>query len=319
MRTEDRMSNAIPIPGSPHGATVWSTWIQSVEWIDPDRERRFRDEVRDILWPVLGLRKGGVAVDVGCGGGALTRALARWMGPGCTVYGIDRDANFLEYARRRAREERLSRRTRYLEGDARSLPLPDDTVDAVTSYTVAEHVPDSRRLIEEKIRVCRKGGRVSVMQASGESVGSSPTRSSAPSRRERELWRPLERAYQRQIHRRWGVGSGGTGMDGFRSAFEEMGLRDIMLDGFAVTHSFDDARRSSKEALQCLQAQENWILHGIQGCAALLAHPLPRGHLASLRRCVRARFRKQRRWIETGVRTWEFRVSLSWVVSGRVP
>jgi SAM-dependent methyltransferase len=275
--------------------------------------------VRDVLWPVLGLRKGGVAVDVGCGGGALTRALARWLGPGCTVYGIDRDANFLEYARRRAREERLSRRTRYLEGDALSLPLPDGIADAVTSYTVAEHVPDPRRFAQEQIRVCRRGGRVSIMQASGKCVRSSPTRSSAPSRRERELWKPLERAFERHIHRRWGVGAQDTGVDGFRSIFEEMGLCEIMLDGFAVTHSLDDARISKEEALQWLQTQEEWILDGVDRCAALLARPLPAGHLASLRRCIQARFRKQRRCIETGVRTWEFRVSLSWVVSGRVP
>jgi SAM-dependent methyltransferase len=241
------------------------------------------------------------------------------MGAWCTVWGVDRDVKFLEYARHRAREERLSRRTRYLEGDALSLPLPDNTADAVTSYTVAGHIPDPRRFVQEKARVCRSGGRISVMQASGKSVGSSPARSAAPTRRERELWRPLEAAFHRHVHRPWGVGAERTDLAGFGAIFEELGLRDLMVDGFPVVHCFDDARMKAEAALRQLRAQEAWLLHGVDQCAALLRRPLPSGHLTSLRRCIQRRFRKQRRWLETGVRTWELRISLSWVVSGRVP
>lgn len=300
--------------------TIWSTWIQSVEWIDADRERRFRDEVRDILWPVLGLRRDGTAVDVGCGGGALTRSLARWMGPRCTVYGIDRDANFLDYARRRAREERLSRRIRCLQGDALALPLPDNSADVVTSYTVVEHIPDTRAFLREKIRVCRPGGCVSVMQVRSEgSLESSPTRSAAPTQRERDLWKPLERAYRRCIHDPWRVGARPVGLAELPALFGKLGLRDTMLDAFAVTHSLDDARISEDEAKQHLHAQEDWLLAVADHCASLLRRPLPRGHLASLKRCIRARFRKQRRWLDSGLHTWDFSIGLSWIVSGRLP
>jgi ubiquinone/menaquinone biosynthesis C-methylase UbiE len=307
-------------PPTDDPTTIWSTWVQSVEWIDPDRERRFRDEVRDILWPVLGLRRGGTAVDVGCGGGALTRSLARWMGPRCTVYGIDRDANFLDYARRRAREERLARRARYLQGDALALPLPDDSAHAVTSYTVTGHIPDTRAFLREKIRVCRPGGRVSVMEVRSEgSLGSSPTRSAAPTQRERDLWKPLEKAFLRGVHRLWKVGATPVGLAELPALFEDLGLQDIMLDAFAVTHSLDDARLSEVEARRHLQAQEDWLLAAADHSASLLDRRLPRGHLASLKRCIRARFRKQRRWLDSGLHTWDFSIGLSWIVSGRLP
>ncbi len=307
-------------PPTDDPTTIWSTWIQSVEWIDPDRERRFRDEVRDILWPVLGLRRGGIAVDVGCGGGALTRSLARWMGPRCTVCGIDRDVNFLDYARRRAREERLSRRTRYLQGDALALPLPDDSADAVTSYTVIEHIPDTRAFLREKIRVCRPGGRVSAIGVrSGASIGCSPTPSTAPTPRERDLWKPLERAYQRCIHRPWHVGATRFGLAELPALFGHLGLRDIMLDAFAVTHSLDDARVAKDDAKRHLHAQERWLLSAADHCASLLHRPLPAGHLASLRHCIRARFRKQHRWLASGRHIWDFSIGLSWIVSGRLP
>ena len=307
-------------PPTDDPTTIWSTWIQSVEWIDPDRERRFRDEVRDILWPVLGLRRGGTAVDVGCGGGALTRSLARWMGPHCTACGIDRDANFLDYARRRAREERLSRRTRYLQGDALALPLPDNSANVVTSYTVMGHIPDSRAFLREKIRVCRPGGRVSVMEVRSEGgIGPSSTRSAQPTQRERDLWKPLEKAFLRGVHRPWKVGATPVELAELPALFEDLGLRDIMLDAFAVTHSLDDARISEDEAKRHLQAQENWLLAAADHSASLLDRPLPRGHLASLKRCIRARFRKQRRWLDSGLHTWDFSIGLSWIVSGRLP
>ena len=307
-------------PPTDDPSSVWSTWVQPVEWIDPHRERRFRDEVRDLLWPVLGLRKGGTAVDVGCGGGALTRALARWMGPRSTVYGIERDVNFIAYARRRAREERFGRRVRYLVGDALGLPLPDNAADAVTSYTVIEHVPDTKRFLSEKIRVCRPGGRVSVMEVRPEgAMASSPKRSANPSRREKELWRPLEEAHRRHIHDPWKVGATATGLAQVPALLEDLGLVDIMLEAFASVNTVEDARVDGDWAKRYLTAQEQWLLTSVERSSSLLRRLLPAGHLPALRRCIRSRFQKQRRWLEAGIRTWDFSVSVSWVVSGRVP
>ena len=299
-------------------ATVWSTWVQSVDWIDPIRERRFRDEVRDLLWPVLGLRRGGVAVDVGCGGGALTRALARWMGPGCKVVGIDRDINFLHSARRRAKEERLHRRLKYLEGDALDLPLSDGYADAVTSYTVLGHIPDTERFLSEKIRVCRSGGRVSVLDVRSEGgLASSPRRSGRPSPREQELWRPLEKAWRRSVDKAWRIGATPVGLAELPELFERLGLVEVMLESFASVNTLDDARSAPEETLRHLSAQERWLLAQADQSATLLRRPLPPRHLSSLRRCIRARYGKLRRWVEAGVHVWDFSVSLSLAVSGR--
>ena len=73
------------------------------------------------------------------------------------------------------------------------------------------------------------------------------------------------------------------------------------------------------EAKQHLQAQEDWLLAAADHSASLLRRPLPRGHLASLKRCIRARFRKQRRWLDSGLHTWDFSIGLSRIVSGRLP
>lgn len=298
---------------------VWSTWVQSVESLNSSRERRFRDEARDILWPVLGLFKRATVVDVGCGSGAVTRALARWLGPGCVVYGVDRDANFIAYARRQARAMGLSRRTRYLQGDALALPLPDNCADVVTSYTVVSHIPDTKRFIREKIRVCRPGGRVSIMEVHGGGRSAPPPRSLRPTRRETELWKPLEEAFQAKVERPWKIGATRVEYTKMPALLEEHGLKDIMLDAFAVTECLDDARVSREDARERLIAEERWLLTQVEQCAGLVTMPLARGHVAALKRCIRSRFAKRYRRLDEDSHTWDFDVSTTIIVSGVKP
>src|ERR1700720_4419682 len=82
------------------------------------------------LVPVEGRR----IVDVGCGDGALVRALARRGGK---VTGLEIDARALGPA--------LSAPTvadeRYLEGRAEALPLADRSVDMVVFFNSLHHVP----------------------------------------------------------------------------------------------------------------------------------------------------------------------------------
>jgi ubiquinone/menaquinone biosynthesis C-methylase UbiE len=61
--------------------------------------------------------EGSRVLDVGCGMGESTAALARCVGPSGAVVGIDGVPSFLDIARREAAERKLSQVT-YLEGDA---------------------------------------------------------------------------------------------------------------------------------------------------------------------------------------------------------
>ena len=56
------------------------------------------------------------------------------------------------------------------EGDARSLPFPDASFDAVLAATVLVHVPEGERAIPEMVRVTRPGGRVGVFDLDGDSI-----------------------------------------------------------------------------------------------------------------------------------------------------
>jgi len=308
-------------PPPTDAATVWSTWIQPVEILDVTREQRFRDEVKGVLWPVLGLKPAGIAVDVGCGSGLLTRVLARWMGPGSMVYGVDRDANFVAYAAARAKQERLGRRTHYLQGDAYALPLPDNVADAVTSYTLIEHVPQHVAFVREQMRVCKPGGRVSIMEVfpGGGLSAQSPWEWGA-GEREQELSRPMDEPAAAHIDRPWAVGKSDVGgLYGLVALLEKAGLREIMVDGFATAPSLDDARVTAEAGERRLAAEEQMLVTKAEQLALLVEPPLPAGHVAELTRLIRARFGKRRRWLREGKRIWDWSVHVSVVVSGKVP
>ena len=112
---------------------------------------------------VARLAPGGSAVDVACGSGALTRELARAVGPGGSVIGVDVAERMLAHARRR-RGRPDAATPRYVRADALDLPIADASVDAATIAFGLRNVADYGRCLGELCRVTRPGGRVVVLE-----------------------------------------------------------------------------------------------------------------------------------------------------------
>jgi 2-polyprenyl-6-hydroxyphenyl methylase/3-demethylubiquinone-9 3-methyltransferase len=90
-------------------------------------------------------------LDLGCGGGFLSNALAR---DGFKVLGLDASEASLAVARRH--DETSS--VHYVVGDALSLPYPAASFDAVCAMDFLEHVEDKSTVIAEAARVLRPHG-----------------------------------------------------------------------------------------------------------------------------------------------------------------
>ena len=110
-----------------------------------------------------GLRPGARGLDIACGSGALTRELARLVGPAGTVDGIDLSRAMLRQANRRP-VPRGAASPAYREGDALRLPFADESVDAATIAFGLRNVADHGAAIVEMRRVTRRGGRVVVLE-----------------------------------------------------------------------------------------------------------------------------------------------------------
>lgn len=100
-----------------------------------------------------------VVVDIGCGTGTLTIAVAERL-PAARVVGIDGDTKVLDLARRKQGSERIE----WVEGLADELPFADGEVDAVMTTLVFHHLPLAikKAALAEARRVLRPGGRLVV-------------------------------------------------------------------------------------------------------------------------------------------------------------
>jgi ubiquinone/menaquinone biosynthesis C-methylase UbiE len=92
-------------------------------------------------------------VEVGCGTGAVARAIAARSGV-ATVIGVDPSPVFIEKARALAADVA---NVSFLEGDARSLPFDDGSLDVVVFHTTLCHVPEPELALAEAVRVLADG------------------------------------------------------------------------------------------------------------------------------------------------------------------
>lgn len=107
-----------------------------------------------------GLTPGGNALDVCCGTGMLSLELARVVAPGGQVVGLDFAAAMIEVARRHVAASSYGHFVKLVEGNAMSLPFPDDSFDCATVAFGLRNLPDVKQGLREMQRVVRPGGRV---------------------------------------------------------------------------------------------------------------------------------------------------------------
>jgi SAM-dependent methyltransferase len=73
---------------------------------------------------------------------------------------VDIDPRFVADCRRAIAAAGLDGRVQALAADGAAVPLPDACADAVTCFTVLEHVPDERAALAEMRRLLRPGGKL---------------------------------------------------------------------------------------------------------------------------------------------------------------
>jgi SAM-dependent methyltransferase len=120
-----------------------------------------RSHAHDAAWLVraLALRDDARVLDVPCGQGNLTEAVARAV-PRGRVVAVDLSDTMLMLARKRLQRAGCGGRTVLVRADAQQLPMPDGSMDAVSACGGLHIFPDPDRAIAEMRRVLRTGGRV---------------------------------------------------------------------------------------------------------------------------------------------------------------
>lgn len=114
------------------------------------------------LMDELGLKPGETVLDVGSGSGVHDRWLARSTGGENPITAIDFSPYLIREATALAKKEGLEGVIQFGEGDAESIPFPDNSFDVSISVTVMEEV-DAERMMAEMYRVTKPAGRVAVI------------------------------------------------------------------------------------------------------------------------------------------------------------
>lgn len=107
------------------------------------------------------LEPGATVVDIGCGAGMDIILAARRVGPTGRAIGVDMTLAMIESARESARTAQLDH-VEIREGDARTLPLENASVDVVISNGVLNLTTDKVEAFSEIMRVLKPGGRLQL-------------------------------------------------------------------------------------------------------------------------------------------------------------
>lgn len=110
--------------------------------------RRLAEPFLDFAGPV----GAGDVLDLGCGTGSLTLALAA-REPACRISGVDFSAAYIDHARSRTADPRIDFRA----GDACAIPFPAARFDRVLSLLMLHFVPRAPDAVAEMRRVARPG------------------------------------------------------------------------------------------------------------------------------------------------------------------
>jgi ubiquinone/menaquinone biosynthesis C-methylase UbiE len=119
---------------------------------------RWSKRLAPLFIDFVGLGSGEKVLDVGCGTGSLTFALAKFADLG-EISAIDYSPVFVEAANRRNTDPRI----KIQQGDACALPFEDGTFDRALALLVLHFVPEANIAVAEMRRVVRPGGVVAAV------------------------------------------------------------------------------------------------------------------------------------------------------------
>lgn len=294
---------------------AWSQLVQSPKTLDYYRLLRFQNHRQTEIINAFGLKTGRVIADIGCGPGTLSLKLAEWLSDSTKVIGIDRDTNFIEYAKNQAMAKQKTN-VSYQTGDALNLPLADSSVDHAISYTVIEHLPHEN-FLREQIRICKNGGRIAVgFVKSDRCFSRSNGILPLPSSQELQLWQKLA-ADSSDHDKNLRVAAFPPEETTLIALMEKLCLTDIQFNALALPVFLDDGRVSESEKKMFLELE---YAQNIESAVIMQKNgqKLTSAEFSELNELLETRFAAKNELIHANCKSRDYSVNISVIITGTV-
>jgi len=120
-------------------------------------------EATDELIEQCHINQGSHILDVGCGVGQTPVYIAEKIG--AKITGVDINPGMIKRSQERAEKHRVTHLTEFHEADAKQLPFPDNTFDAVITESVTAFPSDKQQAVNEYARVTKPGGYIGLNES----------------------------------------------------------------------------------------------------------------------------------------------------------
>ena len=286
--------------------TIWSTCVQGIGTLYQSRCLRFADLFKEkyITAFDIGARKD--ILEIGCGPGSLAQALHRWY-PECLVTGIDRDSNFIEFAKEKAPE------IMFAEGDAMALDFENGSFDVTVSNTVAEHIEPSK-FFGEQYRVLRENGICLVLSAR-RGVNFYAPCIAEQSDFENEIWNRVSKRIE-ESNKEYDVCLYPMTEQEYPLCMEKYGFRNVSTEYITINLTPDNPAYSKETAHAMINANRQGQLDGINMLKAIASDLVSADEIAELIRLTNQKYDKRLELYNAGIKQWDTNVSLTMIMRG---
>ncbi len=286
--------------------TDWSTYVQGVGTLHLSRSLRFADIFRDKYREAFAIKKPGSILEIGCGTGALAKALHRWY-PGAAITAMDRDTAFIEFARKQAPE------ITFQEADAARPPYADHTFDVTISNTVAEHIPP-QAFFGEQYRVLRPGG-VCIVLSARRGISVPAPCVAKESDFEKEIWQRVEDRCA-EMEKKVGVCQYPMNEREYPLCMEKYGFRNVSTEYITINLTPDDPVYSPDMGRAMINAEHQTRLDAINSLKAIAPDLVSHEERVEMRRLINQKYNRRMALYDAGIKQWDTSVSVTMVMRG---
>lgn len=286
--------------------TIWSTCVQSIGTLYESRVLRFADMFKSKYTDAFKIEDKTRILEIGCGPGALADSLSRWY-PSSYVTAIDRDSNFIEFAKS------VAPHIGFAEGDATELPYENNSFDVTISNTVAEHI-EPEKFYGEQYRVLREGGVCLVLSARrGINISAQCIREETDF--EKEIWKRVDK-YYKEINEKYAVCAYPQSEMEMPLCMEQYGFKNVITDYVTINLTPDNPIYPKEMAYAMINANRKCAVDNVDSLGQIGNGVVSASEIDELKRIVNEKYNKRIELYNKGIKQWDTNLSVTMIMRG---